>query len=89
MLQFKKYNSIENTFDKGFVEEIFLEGLDKQAFVVQEKVHGSNACFVTDGQTVSFGKRTGFVESDEKFYDYEELLERYTTKVIALFSMMK
>jgi len=89
MIQFKKYTSIENTFDKVFVEKIFLEGYDKQEFVVQEKVHGSNACFVTDGKTVSFGKRTGFVEADEKFYDYEELLERYTPRVIALFSIVK
>ena len=89
MIQFKKYNSIENTFDKDFVERIFLEGHDKQEFVVQEKVHGSNVCFVTDGETVGFGKRTGFVETDEKFYDYEELLERYTPKVIALFSIVK
>ena len=89
MIQFKKYTSIENTFDKDFVEKIFLEGFDKQEFVVQEKVHGSNVCFVTDGEMVNFGKRTGFVEADEKFYDYEELLERYTPKVIALFSIIK
>ena len=86
---FKKYNSIENTFDKEFLERIFVEGADKQEFVVQEKVHGANVCFVTDGVTVSFGKRTGFVEADEKFYDYEELFERYTQKVISLFSEVK
>ena len=89
MLQFKKYTSIENTFDKDFVEKIFLEGYDKQEFVVQEKVHGSNICFVTDGKTVGFGKRTGFVEANEKFYDYEELLERYTPRVITLYSTIK
>ena len=89
MIQFKKYTSIENTFDKDFVEKIFLDGFDNQEFVVQEKVHGSNACFVTDGQTVNFGKRTAFVEPGEKFYDYEELLERYTSKVIALYSIIK
>jgi len=88
-MQFKKYSSIENTFDKDFVEKIFLEGFDKQEFVVQEKVHGSNVCFITDGQTVGFGKRTGFVESGEKFYDYEELLEQYTPKVISLYSIIK
>jgi len=89
MVQFKKYNSIENTFDKDFMEKIFLEGYDKQEFVVQEKVHGSNVCLVADGKTVSFGKRTGFIETGEKFYDYEELLERYTPKAIALFSIVK
>jgi len=89
MTQFKKYNSIENTFDKDYVEKIFIEGFDKQEFVIQEKVHGSNVCFVTDGKTVNFGKRTGFVEADEKFYDYQELLERYVQKVIDLFSTIK
>lgn len=89
MIQFKKYNSIENTFDKEFLERIIQEGFDKKEFVVQEKVHGSNACFVTEGETVAFGKRTGFIEAGEKFYDYEELLERYTPKVKALYSTVK
>ena len=89
MLQFKKYNSIENTFDKEFMERIFTEEADRQEFVVQEKVHGANVCFITDGNTVNFGKRTALVEAGEKFYDYEELLERYTEKVIAMFADVK
>jgi len=89
MIQFKKYNSIENTFDKDFMERIFIEERDQQEYVVQEKVHGANVCLTTDGKTVSFGKRTGFIEDGEKFYDYEELLERYTPKVISLFSIVR
>ena len=89
MIQFKKYSSIENTFDKDFLEKIRLEGVGENEFVVQEKIHGSNVCFITDGRDVSFGKRTGLVETDEKFYNYEELLERYTSKVISLFSIVK
>ena len=89
MILFKAYNSIENTFDEGFMDIISLEGFDKQEFAVQEKVHGSNVCFITDGKTVSFGKRTGFVEVGEVFFLYEALLERYTHRVIALFLMVK
>jgi Rnl2 family RNA ligase len=89
MIQFKKYTSIENTFDKEFVEKVRTEVSDKQEFIVQQKVHGSNTCFVTDGKTVNFGKRTGFVEDGEKFYDYEKLFERYTQKVTSLFSIVK
>jgi Rnl2 family RNA ligase len=89
MLPFKKYNSIENTFDTSFVEKIRLEGFASLQYVVQEKVHGSNTCFVTDGQTVRFAKRTGYVDEGEKFYNYEELLERYTNKVINLFQQVK
>ena len=88
-MQFKKYSSIENTFDKDFIEKIRAKISDNQEFVVQEKVHGSNCCFTTDGRNVNFGKRTGFVEPDEKFYDYTELLERYRERVIALFSDIK
>jgi len=89
MIQFKRYNSAEYTFNEEFMGKIRLEGVDKQEFVVQEKVHGSNVCFVTDGNTVCFGKRSGFVEADENFYDHEKLLERYEFKVIALFSIVK
>ena len=89
MIQFKKYNSIENTFDKEFIDRIIVEEADKQEFVVQEKVHGANVCFITDGQDVSFGKRSGMVEAGEKFYDYEKLLERYKEKVVALFFDVK
>ena len=89
MLEFKKYNSIENTFNKEFMDKISSEGYDSLQYVVQEKVHGSNCCFVTDGQEVRFAKRTNFVEVGEIFYDYDELLERYIKKVIQLFNIVK
>jgi Rnl2 family RNA ligase len=71
------------------MDKIKLEGFGNQTFVIQEKVHGSNCCFITDGQDVHFAKRTGFVEADEKFYDYEELLARYNDRVISLFARVK
>jgi Rnl2 family RNA ligase len=89
MILFKKYNSIENTFDKEFVAKIKLAGFGDMLFVVQEKVHGANFCFATDGETINTGKRTGFIEVGESFYDYEELLERYKEKVIRLFTLVK
>lgn len=89
MLGFKKYNSIENTYDKEFMERIKLEEYDSLPYVVQEKVHGANCCFVTDGKEVYFAKRTGMIETGEKFYDYEELLARYKERVILLFVRVK
>jgi Rnl2 family RNA ligase len=89
MLSFKKYNSIENVFDKEFVDRIRLEGCEKTLFVVQEKVHGANFCFITDGETITTGKRTGFVEADESFYDHEKLLSRYQEKIIKMFTRVK
>ncbi len=89
MLEFKKYNSIENTYNKDFLEKIKLEGYDALSYVVQEKVHGANCCFITDGKEVHFAKRTGFMESGEKFYQYEELLIRYKDRMILLYSRIK
>src|SRR5665647_1733372 len=89
MIVFKKYNSIENTFDKEFMERIRTESSDNLDFVVQEKVHGANFSFITEGENVHAGKRTGLIEENEKFYDYEYLLERYKTKVISLFWAIK
>jgi len=89
MITFKKYNSIENTYDKEFMEKIRTESPENMQFVVQEKVHGANFSFITDGETVFAGKRTGLIEADEKFYDYEKLLERYSPKVLALFTAIK
>ena len=36
-MQFKKYSSIENTFDKDFIEKIRAEIPDNQEFVALEK----------------------------------------------------
>jgi Rnl2 family RNA ligase len=89
MAEFKKYNSIENTYNKDFLERIETEGYKSQVYVVQEKVHGANCCFMTDGTDVHFAKRTGPMQPDEKFYNYEELLSRYKEKVLSLFSLIK
>ena len=88
-MEFKKYNSIENSYNTEFLEKIKEENLELLEYVVQEKVHGANCCFVTDGKIVNLAKRTGFIETDEKFYNYEELLDRYTDKVVGMFHQLK
>ena len=84
MLEFKKYNSIENSFSREFMEKVVAEMPAGLEYVVQEKVHGTNTSFLCDGESVKFAKRTSLLEADEKFYDYPELLERYKIRVIAL-----
>ena len=84
MLEFKKYNSIENSFSREFMERVAAEMPADLEYVVQEKVHGANTSFLCDGESVRFAKRTSLLEKDEKFYDYPELLERYRDRVVAL-----
>lgn len=51
MLEFKKYSSIENSFNREFMERIVAEMPTDLEYVVQEKVHGANTSFLCDGET--------------------------------------
>ena len=88
-MEFKKYSSIENSFNTEFVEQVRANVPADLRFVVQEKVHGSNTSFVTDGNEIKFAKRTDYIADGEKFFDYEELLDRYTPKVKKLYAALK
>lgn len=89
MIEFKKYNSIENSFNTEYMEKVVAQVPPDMKWVVQEKVHGTNTSFLCDGQDVKFAKRTSRLADDEKFYDYAELLERYRNRVISLFNRVK
>lgn len=89
MLDFKKYSSIENSFCREFMEKVVAEMPQDLEYVVQEKVHGTNTCFLCDGKDVKFAKRTSVLAEDEQFYNYPELVERYKDKVIKLFECVK
>lgn len=89
MLEFKKYNSIENNVNTEFMEKILAEMPSDLKFVVQEKVHGTNTSFLCDGVTLSFAKRTAVLGENEKFYNYPELLAAYSDRVFKLYAAIK
>ncbi|MDE6522695.1 MAG: RNA ligase, Rnl2 family [Muribaculaceae bacterium] len=89
MVNFKKYSSIENAFTRDFMERVKAEIPDNLEWVVQEKVHGANTSFLCDGKTVEFAKRTSVLNNDEKFYDFQDMLEHYRPKVMSLFKRIK
>ena len=89
MLTFKKYSSIENSFDGAFMEKVRNHTPVGTRFVVQEKVHGSNCSFLCDGQQIQFAKRTAIVAEDEDFYQWKELAERYRERIFKVYGMIK
>ena len=82
-------SSIENHFYKGYLDQVREQVPADMQWVVQEKVHGTNTSFLCDGNDVKFAKRTSILEDDEKFYDYQELVDEYKEKVISLFNHLK
>ena len=89
MLSFTKYSSIENHFDREYMERVETEMPQTLQYVVQEKVHGANTSFLCDGSEVRFAKRTSMLDDGEAFYNYQELLARYREKVLSLFRKVK
>lgn len=86
---FKKYNSIENTYRDNEIEKIYLQGYGKEKYIVQEKVHGTNFSFITDGKTISVAKRTGLIEADEAFNNYNFVLDNYSEAIEKIFKLVK
>ena len=80
--QFTKFPSLENTFRQKEIDKILtMEIQDK--WVVTEKVHGANFSFwvykdlETKEINIKCAKRSGWIEEDEKFFNYKSVLEKY------------
>lgn len=55
-----------------------LDPKDKEAkWVVLEKVHGANFCFVVNEAEVVTARRTAVLPADERFYGWQEVLAKY------------
>jgi len=76
-MEFKKYSSIENSYRTKFINKIKESGYDSQTYIVQEKVHGANLSFWIDENSIKVAKRSGFIEEEEKFFNYKKVLSKY------------
>ncbi len=84
-MKFKKYNSIENSYQDSFIKSIDEQGFGDLQYVVQEKVHGANISFMTDGENIISAKRTELISDNEDFYNSKNVLEKYKERILALF----
>jgi Rnl2 family RNA ligase len=88
-MEFKKYNSIENAYQTEVLEQIIKHGFEKETYIVQEKVHGANFSFHTNGTEVRIAKRSGFIEENEVFYNAQTVAKNYHERVVNLFVKVK
>lgn len=87
-MDFKKYNSIENSYQLEFLNEIKEQGFYDLEYVVQEKVHGANLSFITNGKDIISAKRTELITDDENFYNSKYVQQKYESKVIQLYKLI-
>ncbi len=87
-MEFKKYNSIENSYQSEFINSIYERGFGDEQFIVQEKVHGANLSFITDGKNVISAKRTDLIDENENFYNSKVVQAIYEPKIKKLFQYL-
>ncbi len=85
-MDFKKYNSIENSYQDDFLSSIIEQGFGDLEYLVQEKVHGANLSFITDGLQILSAKRTELILGNEGFYNSKLVLEKYRNNILALYN---
>ena len=77
MSTFKKYQSIENSYNKKHLSNLPAE-ISENAFAVSEKLDGANVqlLFIKD-EPMKIGRRSAFLTENEEFYDIHKVLARY------------
>lgn len=88
-IKFKKYPSIENAYREKFINDIKLRGFADKPYVVTEKVHGANFSIWYNGEDFRCAKRTGFIEKDEVFYNYETVFEEIKNPIKEIWDIIK
>ena len=83
---FKRYDSITNSYSEKFIEGIRERGFSTGTWVSTEKIHGSSFCFITDGEDVWRGKRSGIC--DDQFFNNWKL-DSYEESVLMTFENLK
>ena len=89
-LPFSPYEKIAaNLADWLGDDEAAFRAAHKTEWIVTEKIHGANFCFVTDGSQIHCAKRKGFLPEGEDFFGHKVVLKRLERSILALFALLK
>lgn len=65
-------------------DEAAFRALSRTEWLVSEKIHGANFCFVSDGEHLRCAKRKAFLEPGEDFFDYTRVRERLAPSILRI-----
>ena len=88
-VKFKKFSSLENSYRDNFISKIREQGYENDEYIITEKLHGASYSFtvVIENElpvSVIPAKRSGYINSDEKFYNHRPVYEKYVHKIMLL-----
>jgi Rnl2 family RNA ligase len=74
-MKFQRYASIENHYQKKYIEKILIEQPKDIKWVVTEKIHGANLSIHYDGKHIRVAKRSCFINLDENFFNWQAAVD--------------
>lgn len=83
---FVEYHSINNGASGLRVRSLKTPPPSDTEYIALEKIHGSNFCFLCNGNEVVCGKRTSALEPHETFYSFQKVRDKYSKNVESLFN---
>lgn len=90
MAPFSPYEKIAESLAAALGDdEAAHRAASRAEWIVTEKIHGANFCFVTTGEEVRCAKRKGFLADDEDFFGHGVILGRLAGGVRAVFARVK
>ncbi|HDN27009.1 MAG TPA: RNA ligase [Thioploca sp.] len=88
-IRFTSYEKIADTFSNWQIDEAGYRLLEKTQWVVTEKVHGANFCFITDGDVIQSAKRKRLLAEGETFFNHQIVLNKLQDKIQHAFLLVK
>lgn len=88
-IKFSKIKNIDGNQGDKFLSYCQMHGLTKGKWFVSEKVHGSNFIIAFDGNEFKCARRKNWLGSDEKHYNYKQVLENNKTYLQHIFDSIK
>jgi Rnl2 family RNA ligase len=86
--EYVKYCEIDNVTRATSVDSAIRNGHTVgNEWVVTEKVHGTNFCYVVDDESVRLGKRNGW--TDETFFSLKHTIEQFKPCAVSMFREVK
>ena len=87
-MEFKKYNSIENSYRTSYIKKVIYSGLNDGEWCVTEKVDGANYSFSYDGQELKHARRSDFISELESFMGSVEVNKKYDDMIKRIYSIL-
>ena len=89
-MEFKKYSSIINSYQKSSIEQVYLHDYQDEPFIVQEKIHGANFSFwVSPDGEIRGASRSQFLNEADGFYCWQIIREEWKESILKLFEEAK